>query len=76
MYKSSSDDIPLYGPEAIISTIDNEKDLLDEVRKECKNQDKKINYLNEKTCRRQGNTNKRKNKNIIKLSLISNISMD
>lgn len=75
MSESPSDDIPSYGMEAIISTIDNENELLDAFRMECKNQRMNLNYSNGQRLR-QGNTVKRKNKNIIKLSAASNISMD
>jgi predicted phage gp36 major capsid-like protein len=76
MSESSSDDLPSYGMEAIISTIDAEKELLDKFRIECENQRKKLNYLNEQTDRKQGNKYKKNNKNIIKLSADTNISMD
>jgi hypothetical protein len=75
MSESPSDDIPSYGMEAIISTIDNESELLDAFRIECKNQRMTLNYSNGQRLR-QGNTIKRKNKNIIKLSAASNIPMD
>ena len=75
MSESPSDDIPSYGMEAIISTIDNENELLDAFRIECKNQRMNLNYSNGQRLR-QGNTIKRKNKNIIKLSAASNILMD
>jgi hypothetical protein len=75
MSESPSEDIPSYGMEAIISTIDNESELLDAFRIECKNQRINLNYSNGKRLR-QGNTIKRKNKNIIKLSAASNIPMD
>ena len=75
MGKRSSYDIPSYGMEAIISTIDDEKKLLEAFRIECENQRKNLNYLNEQTGK-LGNTSKRKNRNIIKLPAISNISMD
>jgi hypothetical protein len=75
MSESPSDDIPSYGMEAIISTIDNESELLDAFRIECKNQRMNLNYSNGQR-HRQGNTIKRKNKNIIKLSAASNIPMD
>jgi hypothetical protein len=75
MSESSSEDIPSYGMEAIISTIDNESELLDAFRIECKNQRMNLNYSNGQRLR-QGNTIKRKNKNIIKLSAASNIPMD
>jgi hypothetical protein len=75
MSESPSDDIPSYGMEAIISTIDNENELLDAFRIECKNQRMNLNYSNGQRLR-QGNTIKRKNKNIIKLSAASNIPMD
>jgi hypothetical protein len=75
MSESPSDDIPSYGMEAIISTIDNESELLDAFRIECKNQRMNLNYSNGQRLR-QGNTIKRKNKNIIKLSAASNIPMD
>jgi hypothetical protein len=68
-------DTPSYGMEAIISTIDNEKKLLEAFRTESENQCKNLNYLNEQTSR-LGNTSKRKNRNIIKLPAVSNISMD
>jgi hypothetical protein len=76
MSESSSDDLPSYGMEAIISTIDDDKELLDKFRIECENQRKNLNYLNEQTHRKQGNKYKKKNKNIIKLSADTNISMD
>ncbi len=77
MRKSSSNDFPLYGMEAIISTIDDENELLDAFRMECKKQRKNLNYLVNEQRHGQGNINKkRKNKNIIKLSAASNISMD
>jgi hypothetical protein len=75
MGKRSSYDTPSYGMEAIISTIDNEKKLLEAFRTESENQRKNINYLNEQTSRLD-NTSKRKNRNIIKLPAISNVSMD
>jgi hypothetical protein len=75
MSESPSEDIPSYGMEAIISTIDNESELLDAFRIECKNQRMNLNYSNGQRLR-QGNTIKRKNKNIIKLSAASNIPMD
>lgn len=75
MTESSSDDFPSYGMEAIISTIDNEKELLEVFRTESENQRKNLNYWNEQTSR-LGNTSKRKNRNIIKLPAVSNISMD
>ena len=73
--RSSSYDIPSYGMEAIISTVDDEKKLLEAFRTECENQRKNLNYLNEQTGK-LGNTSKRKNRNIIKLPAVSNISMD
>jgi hypothetical protein len=76
MSVSSSEDFPSYGMEAIISTIDDENELLDAFRIECENQRRNLNYSNEQR-RGQGNiSKKRKNKNIIKLSAASNISMD
>jgi hypothetical protein len=75
MGKRSSYDTPSYGMEAIISTIDNEKKLLEAFRTESENQRKNLNYLNEQT-NRLDNTSKRKNRNIIKLPAISNVSMD
>lgn len=76
MSEISSDDFPSYGMEAIISTIDDENELLDAFRIECENQRKNLNYSNEQRCE-QGNISKKtKNKNIIKLSAASNISMD
>jgi hypothetical protein len=65
MGKRSSYDTPSYGMEAIISTIDNEKKLLEAFRTESENQRKNLNYLNEQT-----------NRNIIKLPAVSNVSMD
>ena len=76
MSEISSDDFPSYGMEAIISTIDDENELLDAFRIECENQRRNLNYSNEQR-REQGNiSKKRKNKNIIKLSAASNVSMD
>jgi hypothetical protein len=75
MSESPSDDIPSYGMEAIISTIDNESELLDAFRIECENQRKNLNYSDEQR-RRQGIISKRKNKNIIKLSAVSTVPMD
>lgn len=75
MGKRSSNYIPSYGMEAIISTIDDEKKLFEAFRTECENQRKNLNYLNEQTGQ-LGNTSKRKNRNIIKLPAVSNISMD
>jgi hypothetical protein len=75
MSESSSDDLPSYGMEAIISTIDNESELLDAFRIECENQRKNLNYSDEQR-RRQGIISKRKNKNIIKLSAVSTVPMD
>jgi hypothetical protein len=75
MGKRSSYDTPSYGMEAIISTIDNEKKLLEVFRTESENQRKNLNYLNEQTSRLD-NTSKRKNRNIIKLPAVSNVSMD
>jgi hypothetical protein len=75
MSESSSEDIPSYGMEAIISTIDNETELLDAFRIECENQRKNLNYSNEQR-RIQGIMSKRKNKNIIKLSAVSTVPMD
>lgn len=75
MGKRSSYDTPSYGMEAIISTTDNEKKLLEVFRTESENERKNLNYLNEQTSR-LGNTSKRKNRNIIKLPAVSNISMD
>ena len=76
MSEISSDDFPLYGMEAIISTIDDENELLDAFRIECENQRKNINYSNEQRYEQKNISKKRKNKNIIKLSAASNISMD
>ena len=76
MSEISSDDFPLYGMEAIISTIDDENELLDAFRIECENQRKNLNYSNEQRCEQGNISKKRKNKNIIKLSAASNISMD
>jgi hypothetical protein len=73
--KRSSYNTPSYGMEAIISTIDNEKKLLEAFRIECENQRKNLNHLNEQTGK-LGNTSKRKNRNIIKLPAVSNVSMD
>jgi hypothetical protein len=75
MSENSSDDFPSYGMEAIISTIDDEKELLDVLRIESKNQGKYLHYLNERR-RIKDNTNKKKNKNIIGLSAVSNVPMD
>jgi hypothetical protein len=75
MGKRSSYDTPSYGMEAIISTIDNEKKLFEAFRTESENQRKNIHYLNEQTSRLD-NTSKRKNRNIIKLPAVSNVSMD
>jgi hypothetical protein len=76
MSESSSDDLPSYGMEAIISTIEDENELLDAFRIECESQRRNLNYSNEQR-HGQGNISKnRKNKNIIKLSAASNISMD
>jgi hypothetical protein len=75
MSESSSEDIPSYGMEAIISTIDNETELLDAFRIECENQRKNLNYSNEQR-RIQGIMSKRKNKNISKLSAVSTVPMD
>jgi hypothetical protein len=75
MGKRSSYDIPSYGMEAIISTIDNEKKLLEAFRTESENQRKNLNYLNKQTSRLD-NTSKGKNRSIIKLPAVSNISMD
>ena len=41
MSESSSDDFPSYGMEAIISTIEDENELLDAFRIECENQRRK-----------------------------------
>ena len=76
MSEIPSDDFPSYGMEAIISTIDDENDLLDAFRIECENQRKNLNYSNEQRCEQKNISKKRKNKNIIKLSAASNISMD
>ena len=76
MSEISSDDFPSYGMEAIISTIDDENELLDAFRIECENQRKDLNYSNEQRCEQKNISKKRKNKNIIKLSAASNISMD
>jgi hypothetical protein len=75
MDKKSSYNTPSYGMEAIISTIDNEKKLLEAFRIECENQRKNLNHWNEQTGK-LGNTSKRKNRNIIKLPADSNVSMD
>ena len=76
MREISFDDFPSYGMEAIISTIEDENELLDAFRIECENQRRNLNYSNEQR-RGQGNiSKKRKNKNIIKLSAASNVSMD
>jgi hypothetical protein len=75
MDKRSSYDTPLYGMEAIISTINNEKKLIEAFRIECENQRKNLNHLNEQAGK-LGNTSKRKNRNIIKLPAVSNVSMD
>jgi hypothetical protein len=75
MGKISLYDTPSYGMEAIISTIDNEKKLLEAFRTESENQRKNLNYLNEQTSRLD-NTSKGKNRSIIKLPAVSNISMD
>ena len=75
MSENLSDDFPSYGMEAIISTIDNEIELLDALRIEGKNQGKYIHYLNEPRGIK-GNTSKKKNKNIIRLSTVSNVPMD
>jgi hypothetical protein len=75
MDKKSSYNTPSYGMEAIISTIDNEKKLLEAFRIECENQRKNLNYWNEQVGK-LGNTSKRKNRNIIKLPADSNVSMD
>jgi hypothetical protein len=77
MGEGSSDDFPSYGMEAIISTIDDENELLDAFRIECEKQRKNLNYLVNEQRHVKGNINKkRKNKNIIKLSADSNVSMD
>ncbi len=77
MSKGPSDDFPSYGMEAIISTIDDENELLDAFRLECEKQRKNLNYLVNDQRHVKGNINKkRKNKNIIKLSADSNVSMD
>ena len=75
MDKKSSYNAPSYGMEAIISTIDNEKKLLEAFRIECENQRKNLNHWNEQVGK-LGNTSKRKNRNIIKLPADSNVSMD
>ena len=75
MSESPSDDIPSYGMEAIISTIDNENELLDAFRIECENQRKNLNYSNGQRLK-QGNIIKSRNKNIIKLSAASNLPME
>lgn len=75
MSESPSDDIPSYGMEAIISTIDNENELFDAFRIECENQRKNLNYSNGQRLK-QGNIIKSRNKNIIKLSAASNLPMD
>jgi hypothetical protein len=75
MDKKSSYNTPSYGMEAIISTIYNEKKLLEAFRIECENQRKNLNYWNEQVGK-LGNTSKRKNRNIIKLPADSNVSMD
>jgi hypothetical protein len=76
MTESSSDDFPSYGMEAIISTIEYENELLDAFRIECENQRRNLNYSNEQRLGQSNISKKRKNKNIIKLSAASNISMD
>ena len=76
MSEISSDDFPSYGMEAIISTIDDENELLDAFRIECENQRKNLNYSNEQRCEQGNISKKRKKKNIIKLSAVSNIYMD
>jgi hypothetical protein len=76
MTESSSDDFPSYGMEAIISTIEDENELLDAFRIECENQRRNLNYSNEQRREKGNISKKRKNKNIIKLSAASNISMD
>ena len=79
--EKSSNDLPSYGMEAIISTTDDEEELIDAFRIECENQRKNLNYLNEQTVT-SGITNnrekkKKNNNNIVKLTRISNnISMD
>ncbi len=75
MDKRSSFTTPSYGMEAIISTIDNEKKLLEALRIECENQRKNLNHWNEQAGK-LGSTSKRKNRNIIKLPADSNVSMD
>ena len=75
MSERTSDNIPSYGMEAIISTIDNENELLDAFRIECENQRKNLNYSNGQRLK-QGNIIKSRNKNIIKLSAASNLPMD
>lgn len=75
MDKKSSYNTPSYGMEAIISTIDNEKKLLEAFRIECENQRKNLNHWNEQAGKLV-NTSKRKNRNIIKLPADSNVSMD
>jgi hypothetical protein len=75
MDKKSSYNTPSYGMEAIISTIDNEKKLLEAFRIECESQRRNLNHWNEQVGK-LGNTNKRKNRNIIKLPADSNVSMD
>jgi aspartate/tyrosine/aromatic aminotransferase len=75
MGKRSSYNTPSYGMEAIISTIANEEKLLEAFRIECENQRKNLNHLNEQTSKLV-NISKRKNRNIIKLPAVSNISMD
>lgn len=76
MSESLSDDFPSYGMEAIISTIEDENELLEAFRIECENQRRNLNYSNEQR-HGQGNISKKgKNRNIIKLSAASNISMD
>ena len=75
MGKRSSYNTPSYGMEAIISTIDNEKKLLAALRIECEDQRKNLNHWNGQAGK-LGNTSKRKNRNIIKLPAVSNVSMD
>ena len=76
MSESLSDDFPPYGMEAIISTIEDENELLEAFRIECENQRRNLNYSNEQRHGQANISKKRKNKNIIKLSAASNISMD
>ena len=75
--EKSTNDLPSYGMEAIISTIDDEEELIGAFRIECENQRKNLNYLNEQTGTSGITNNRKKNNNIVKLTRISNnISMD